>query len=86
VAEITVGVRPEAFQLSADETMARFTARLQEKEPLGSKQLLHGEIAGEPFTLRTRQRPRIDRGDAFKVGVATADLYLFNAHTGEAIN
>jgi multiple sugar transport system ATP-binding protein len=86
VAEITVGVRPEAFQLSADETMARFTARLQEKEPLGSKQLLHGEIAGEPFTLRTRQRPRIDRGDEFKVGVATADLYLFNAHTGEAIN
>lgn len=84
--EVTVGVRPEAFHLADGEGAVRFTATLQEKEPLGSKQLLHGEANGETFVVRTRKRPPIERGDEFDVTVAGADLYLFDAESGEVID
>lgn len=83
---VTVGVRPEAFTLAEDDAEVQFTATLQEKEPLGAKEMLHGEIAGEPFVLRTRQRARIDRGESFEVGVAASDLYLFDDTSGEVID
>lgn len=82
---VTVGVRPETFTLDGDAAVT-FTATLKEKEPLGAKALLHGEVDGEPFVLRTRQRPSVGRGDEFDVGVAPADLYLFDPSSGEVID
>lgn len=83
---VTVGIRPEAFSLADGEADITFTAKLREKEPLGSKELVHGTVADEPFTLRTRLRPAIERGDTFEVGVAASDLYLFDAASGVVLD
>lgn len=85
VDDVTVGVRPEAFKLDGGDAEVSFTARLQEKEPLGSKELLHGEVDGSTFTLRTRQRPAIERDETFEVGVSADDLYLFETRSGAVI-
>ncbi|HWU21889.1 MAG TPA: sn-glycerol-3-phosphate ABC transporter ATP-binding protein UgpC [Nocardioides sp.] len=82
-AEVTVGVRPEAWRLVAAGD-AGIDVDVVVVEHLGSDVFVHGTIAGEETRLvvRVSARERVARGDRLRLAVESADVHLFDTVTG----
>jgi multiple sugar transport system ATP-binding protein len=83
---ITVGVRPEEFQLAADGGPA-LSGTVVAVEPLGAETLFVvdlGNGAGE-ITARFHRHETAEIGSTVRLGFSSSALYLFDADSGGAI-
>ncbi|MEM6711598.1 MAG: sn-glycerol-3-phosphate ABC transporter ATP-binding protein UgpC [Pseudomonadota bacterium] len=81
IGEVQLGVRPEELQITeAGKTLFK----LDLVEELGATRLLHGKLAGHPFTVNT---PKSDEGfaDTLMIDVPPSALHLFDRETGKRL-
>jgi sn-glycerol 3-phosphate transport system ATP-binding protein len=75
--EIVLGARPEHVRV---DTAGPWRLAVDTVEMLGAERLIHGQLAGQPFTLRldsTEPAPRA--GESMPVSVAPEHLHWFDA-------
>ncbi|SDX43611.1 sn-glycerol-3-phosphate ABC transporter ATP-binding protein UgpC [Litoreibacter albidus] len=77
---VTVGIRPEDVELN-DQGSLMFTVDLVEE--LGAHRLLHGRLAGQPFTVHVGKEVVVGAGDA-AVNIKPDSIRLFDVETGAA--
>lgn len=76
---ITVGVRPQAFVIAADQEAGLLTANLEVVEPLGSENFLFCRLAKskESLTIRTEARERYDIGAELNLSFDATRIHIF---------
>lgn len=85
--EIIVGIRPEYVDVLAELKPGAITCELDLVETLGSEALLHTNIGGEPFVIRTETLGHIGELEDIKGFEVKQDLIkIFDASTGVALS
>ena len=78
---VTLGVRPHAVRVSD----AGAPATVVVNQWLGDQSHVAAEFAGATLVAVEHDRVALGRGDTIRVGVAAADLHLFDATSGRAL-
>jgi sn-glycerol 3-phosphate transport system ATP-binding protein len=75
--EIVLGARPEHVRV---DPAGQWRLAVDTTEMLGAERLVHGQLAGQPFTLRMDSTARAPHaGDTMPVSVAPEHLHWFDA-------
>jgi multiple sugar transport system ATP-binding protein len=84
--DLVLGIRPEGFYHPETETAHNEQATLVSTvglvEPLGSEQLVHFTIAGDPAVARLNPRLQFKYGDRLSLSVQMDSVHFFDAETG----
>ncbi|AUH32550.1 ABC transporter ATP-binding protein [Paracoccus tegillarcae] len=84
--EVIVGIRPEYAQIATEAVPGSVQCEVDLVETLGSEALLHANIDGNLFVIRTDTLGNMDRLDAVTGFTVPADLIkVFDAKTGMAL-
>jgi multiple sugar transport system ATP-binding protein len=81
---LTVGMRPEKIRIDASGSL-RFTAQIELVEVLGGETVLHANLGDQSLLVRVSGRPSMAVGQSVPLSLDAADLYLFNAASGERL-
>jgi len=89
-AAVTVGIRPEALQVAAASSEATLSGTVEHVEALGHETLVYVRLNGADgdatrCVARLAGMHAFERGTPLRLGVAPAQVYLFDA-AGAAIN
>jgi multiple sugar transport system ATP-binding protein len=81
--QVTLGVRPEHFDLTDDARALQ--AKVQIVEPTGSETYIHAAIGEHPVTCVTRVRLSAQPGDTIRLAPHADRLHLFDRESGKRI-
>jgi multiple sugar transport system ATP-binding protein len=81
--EVTIGVRPEHFELIVGESSTQ--ARVQLIEPTGSETYLHATLLGHPITVVTHTRLNLQPGETIPVAPQPERIHVFDRATGRRV-
>lgn len=84
--EVTLGIRPQAFQVGANEGAVSFSTRLDVVEPLGSENFLFCRLdrSADGLTIRTEAGQRFAIGDPIPLSFSPEAVHLFDS-AGNAV-
>jgi ABC-type sugar transport system ATPase subunit len=74
---VTVGLRPDNLQISADQPILELTAELAENLG-GATQIYAGAPEAPTVAMTVSGRPDVKPGDALSVGLGSGRIYLFD--------
>ena len=75
--KVSIGLRPEHLALGASQPVLRLTTEFSEN--LGGATLVFARGANQRISIMAPGRPALKAGDQLDVGVAPANVYLFDA-------
>ncbi|SMB79982.1 carbohydrate ABC transporter ATP-binding protein, CUT1 family [Pasteurella testudinis DSM 23072] len=83
---IKIGIRPEKIQLSHQQLAVEnpFLLSVEIVEDLGAQRVIHGKLGSQPL-LAVSEMSNIAVEDTLYFSVASADIYLFDAQSGQAL-
>ena len=79
VNHVTVGIRPEAYEIDPNGPIHLVVEVL---EPTGAELLVYGHVAGQPVRCVFRGRPLIEIGQSLRLKVSPDQVHLFDEKTG----
>lgn len=81
-----IGIRPEKIQLSHQkpEVENPFLLAVEVVEDLGAQRVIHGNLGSQPL-LAVTEMNNISSEDNVYFSIASRDIYLFDAESGQAI-
>jgi sn-glycerol 3-phosphate transport system ATP-binding protein len=82
--EVTVGIRPEALQITGDQADGIHMV-VDYHEPLGSHVLVYGTVDGSEVVVDAGLAVRPEPGTVLSLAVTPGAAYLFDAATGAAL-
>ena len=82
---VEVGLRPEDLRLLPEGSANALPFRVEFREELGATELLHGDIAGEAFTLHLPSGTAPAFAERLDLAIAPEKLHLFDAATGHRL-
>lgn len=85
--EIIMGIRPEDFHdFHKTSTVDSFIdAKIEVIELLGAENILHSQIAGQPFTARIDTQSVVQQGQMFKLALDMNKVHFFDYETKNRI-
>ncbi|TNH03919.1 ABC transporter ATP-binding protein [Testudinibacter sp. TR-2022] len=83
---VKIGIRSEKIQLSRQPPMVEnpFLLAVKVVEDLGAQRVIHGSLGSQPLLAVTEMRD-ITTDETLYFSVASSDIYLFDAESGQAI-
>lgn len=82
---VTLGIRPEDIDLTADPGSATVIATVQVVEPMGDRTLLHLDVAEQSVTAIMEERVEVSEGTEIGLTFPPDSIHLFDTETGETI-
>jgi len=83
--EVTIGVRPEAIEVSSGEADDGIQVTIDVVEPLGKEQLLYFTLDGETYVASVEGHRLFSEGDTVSMLFPESRIHVFDADTGESI-
>jgi len=84
--EITIGVRPEDFLLSKEESqIEKISVKLEIAEPMGNETLLYFTLQGTQMTARGNPSQHYYTGDVYSLSINKNKIHFFDPENGEVI-
>ncbi|MEQ9258861.1 MAG: sn-glycerol-3-phosphate ABC transporter ATP-binding protein UgpC [Roseovarius sp.] len=81
---VSLGIRPEHVASQDDGPLVM---NVSQTEPLGANTLLHGQMAGAPFTASLAGVHHLTgKGQTLRFGVASGNLHLFDTESGKRLS
>jgi multiple sugar transport system ATP-binding protein len=82
---VTVGLRPEAIQLTMGPSQTGYRTEVFLTEPLGSEVIVNVRVGGKLVKVRTAPEVRPQPGEIVSLSPDPAGIRLYDAVTGEAV-
>nr|WP_204590774.1 sn-glycerol-3-phosphate ABC transporter ATP-binding protein UgpC [Chryseomicrobium aureum] len=88
--EITFGIRPEDIytdikQVDTNESLVKYTAKIESIENTGSEMFLYFSVDGEPLTVRNKSNPNIKVEQKITLYVDMNKAHFFEKESGTSI-